>query len=161
MNSHSTYCKMLSSKSRDMRFRRAPCGLCDLVLRLEGVWPAGFQAPYRGLSGLTMWPLLQWTNSKKLVTRSIWLKSDLYLHYCIEDLILFSETYTDQSNPDFYQVFLDYVTTKDLKTLHLIWNVLSDWSKSWCNMQIQSSYKVNSNMISNGKLSDTLWDRVL
>ena len=36
--------------------------------------------------------------------------------------------------------------------------MLSDWSKSWCNMQIQSSYKVHSNTIINGDLSDSLCD---
>ena len=73
-------------------------------------------------------------------------------------LIMFNAYYIDQSKCDFYSttcyfesfdllIWVDYmpeVTQNEknkmtfiiFKILHSIWNTLSDWSKSWCNVQI-------------------------
>ena len=49
---------------------------------------------------------------------------------------------------------------KNPTKLQCVKNTLSGWSKSRRNMQIQSSYKVHLNTISNGELSDPLCDSI-
>ena len=94
-------------------------------------------------------------------------------------LIVFSANYIDQLNCDLYSTtwyfgsfdqvdHMPEVTQKCnnkttliiFKILHSDWNRQSDWSKSWCNMQVQILYKDHLNTISNGDLSDPLCDSI-
>ena len=102
-------------------------------------------------------------------------------------LIVFSANYVNQFNCDLHSttwyfesfdflIWVDYMQemTRKLNNRNVTIERLSssskyctafeicrsDWLKSWCIMQIQSSFKVHLNMVSSGGLSDPICDSI-
>lgn len=70
-------------------------------------------------------------------------QSNQDFHSTIWDFWSFCLWVWDDYMPEATRRHTNKTTFIILKILHFIWNTLSDWSKSWCNNQIQISLEHN------------------